>query len=244
MKRSVTRLNFTCPGIADRRRRILFICVHLCSSAVGFLSSCAPQPVPRAIIAPVPIATASTAPALAAARTQQSATAAVSAKLETQVNTLRQSASDLQDGMADAVLEADRLRQQKSATEAELNNLWQKLTDLNTRNLFLESETEAAVQFATEQKSLRDQAETGMAQLTEITADQEAELTAYRSQYETLSTAYATAEQARAALEESLQAAEKSAAIGDYLRRWLFGLVALIAAYFVIKLAMPRLGFP
>ena len=225
-------------------KRILFICVYLCSSVVLFLFSCAPTPPPRAIIPSAPPRTAPAAPVIAAAATTQSATAAVSAKLESQVNLLRQSASDLQDGMAEAVLEADRLRQQKSATEADLQGLWQKLTALQTRNLFLETEAETAVTYATEQKERRAAAEQAVTDLTALTTAQEAELSRYRQQYETLTTAYQASEQARAKAETARAAADKQAAIGNYLRRWLFGLVALIAVYFLIKLAIPKLGFP
>ena len=211
---------------------------------VLFLFSCAPAPASRAIIPAAPPRTAPAAPVIATTRATQTASATASARLESQVNTLRQSASELQDGMAEAVLEADRLRRQKSATEADLNGLWQKLTHLQTRNLFLETEAETAVTYATEQKERRAVAEQAVTDLTALTTAQEAELSSYRIQYQDITTAYQASETARATAETARAAAEKQAAVGNYLRRCLFGLVALIAAYFVIKLAIPKLRFP
>lgn len=225
-------------------KHLLFICVYLCSSVVGFLASCAPAPAPRAIIPSAPPRSAPAAPVIAAANSTQSASTAASAKLESQVNLLRQSASDLQDGMAEAVLEADRLRKQKSATEADLDGLWQKLTNLQTRNLFLEAEAETAVTYAVEQKERRAAAEQAVTDLTALTTAQEAELSSYRVKYQDLATAYHASEKSRAIADAARAAAEKQAAVGNYLRRCLFGLVALIAAYFVIKLFIPSLRLP
>lgn len=157
--------------------------VLIAALLLGMVCCAPPVAVPRPIVPTPPSQSASISPAVETARLASGKTAAASERLERQVDALKKSATDLQDGMADAVLEADRLRKKKSATEAELESLWQQLTKLQQRNLFLEIEVDTAVQYAIEQKALRTVSESRVTALTQLAADRDAEVTALRSQH-------------------------------------------------------------
>ena len=89
-----------------------------------FAASCAPKVTPTEKIVPE------------VARIEAIAPRAV--KVDEKISAAQTTASDLRTGITRALDEADRLRKQKSATEAELTNMWSILTKEkeNTARLF------------------------------------------------------------------------------------------------------------
>lgn len=206
--------------------------------------SCAPPVVPRAIVPTAPPRSASVSPAVEMARAAGSKAAIASDRLERQVETLKQTASALNDGMADAVLEADRLRKQKSANEVELQGLWEKLTAVKQRNLFLEVQADEAVKYAVDQKTLRLEAEASLTAVSRIAADRDAEVISLRLQRGDMTRIIHEQGEAFDAQAAQLVTAQKQAAVGGFLKWCLFGVVALCAGYLLIRTYVPRLTFP
>lgn len=217
---------------------------HFLLLVVLALASCAPQAIPRAIVPTLPARTASVLPVVESARQAQARTAVVSDRLERQVESLKQTATQVSDGMAEAVLEADRLRKQQGASEAELDGLWQRLTAVKERNLFLETQADEAVAFALEQKSLREVSETTLAEVQRLATASEAEKTALQ---------LVAGDQARTITEQAaaydrqakaLVSAQRGAAVGTFLKWCLAGVVALIVAYILLRTYLPTLRLP
>lgn len=130
------------------------ILVLLIAVAAG---ACAPKAV---IVEPfvrqtVPEKTPDASPAL---RDAQRAAADADAKADAardQVGNVSREAKTLREGLQAAVVEADRLRKQKSASEAELDGMWRSLEALTVRNLFLEAEAAKAADSLMHEKALR-----------------------------------------------------------------------------------------
>ncbi len=118
-------------------KSILLLCALLACS-------CAPRAIPVSGVPTAPPRAVPAAPAAQAAARSASATGAVSAKLESRVEDLQQKATGLRKGINAAVTEADRLRQQKTASEKEIDALWQMLAghEAKVRDLFAEAEAE------------------------------------------------------------------------------------------------------
>lgn len=204
--------------------------LYLLAVITAAVASCAPNASPVTAVPTAPAITAAVSPSVELARQAQASASIVSDRLETQVAILKGATTEIRDGMANAVAEADRLRKQKSATEAELEGLWKSLTELNTRNLFLEAEAEKAVTLADEQRVLRMKAETGMINLTQVAADRDAETIALRSQHADMSATIATMQGVIDKQSSDLTKARESAAVGGYLRTW----VAILAAALIL----------
>jgi len=196
----------------------------------------------RASVPTAPPRSASVLPVVQAARVHQAATAAVSASLEGQVATLRQSASQLRDGMADAVLEADRLRQQKSASQAELNGLWSKLAALDARNLFLE--TEKADSLASQHRILRAQQQVALEEVASVAASSDAELSMLRLQHADMADTIRVQAVAADRQAAQLVASEKRAAVGEFLRRCLMAIFSSVALYVGLRFASQFFPLP
>ena len=96
--------------------------------------SCAPKAAPSSIVPPAPPKALPVAPEVS--------------KLRDQITEADKSAAVIDAGAKEARLaataarkEAERLKTQKTATEGELTKLWQDLQTVESRNLFLETET-------------------------------------------------------------------------------------------------------
>ena len=126
--------------------------IILLASIVG---ACAPKAV---IVEPI-------APAVTKARASVEASNASSARLEKSVGSLHTGISQLGADISKATAEADRLRQQGTASAAELEDQWKALTGIQTRNLFLETQSTEAVRNAAEQRVLKDAAASRLAEL-------------------------------------------------------------------------------
>ena len=86
--------------------------------AFVFMIGCANRPTNPAAIAP-PIKSAAISP--------------VAAKVKKEIVVVKESNAAIQHGLSKAIAEAERLAKQKSATEKELNQLWDTLTDVQKR---------------------------------------------------------------------------------------------------------------
>jgi chromosome segregation ATPase len=88
----------------------------------------------------------------------------------------------LRAGISKATAEADRLRKQKAATEAELDSLWQLLTHENERAVALFEEAEKARAGMIEERRLRAEANAKLAPLQRAIVDISNEAKALRLQ--------------------------------------------------------------
>lgn len=121
------------------------------------ITSCAPAPstVPPFVKQTLPAKAADISPALEAARDAAARADAAADASREQVTVITRETTTLRQGLQAATAEADRLRKQKTASETELDGLWQSLQVLTARNLFLESETQAAADSLAREKTLR-----------------------------------------------------------------------------------------
>jgi RNAse (barnase) inhibitor barstar len=92
------------------------------------------------------------------------------------INAIQEESGRLKNSLNRALTEANRLREQKSASEEELNSLWQMLTEATQRNLFLEIEVLEAQNSAEKERKLREAAAGQLQELQELVRlkDQEA----------------------------------------------------------------------
>jgi chromosome segregation ATPase len=98
------------------------------------LASCASKPAPSSVIPPAPPRAVPVAPEASKLRDQIADAGKMAAVIDAGAKEARQAATA-------ARQEAERLKTQKTATEAELTKLWQDLQTVEARNLFLETET-------------------------------------------------------------------------------------------------------
>lgn len=101
---------------------------------IGLLVSCASKPAQSSVIPPAPPRAAPVAPEVSKMRDQITA-------VDKSVAVIDASAKEARQASTAARQEAERLKTQKTATEAELTKLWQDLQTVEARNLFLETET-------------------------------------------------------------------------------------------------------
>ena len=148
------------------------------------ITSCAPAPsaVSPFIKQTLPARAADISPALDAARDATAqADAAVDLSRE-HLTAITRETTTLRQGLQAATAEADRLRKQKTASEAELDGLWRSLQTLTARNLFLESETQAATDSLAREKSLRLLAGEALTSAQALARGKESEATQLRLQ--------------------------------------------------------------
>jgi hypothetical protein len=119
------------------------------------LVSCAPKAV---IVEPI-------VPAVVRVRAQVAAANASSQRLEESVGGIRASVSAMGVEIDHTLAAAETLRDRGSASQQELDDQWQALAGLQTRNLFLEAEVQSAAVHASEQKTLRETASASLAEL-------------------------------------------------------------------------------
>ena len=98
------------------------------------LASCASKPAPSSVVPPIPPRAPPVAPEANKLRDQITAADKSAAMIDAGAKEARKAATA-------ARVEAERLKTQKTATEAELTKLWQDLQTIESRNPFLETET-------------------------------------------------------------------------------------------------------
>ena len=169
------------------------------------LASCAPRPgtVPKHVpLDPPPKARAvEIAPVRQAAAAAHREGAVAGAKVEI----IAAEVKALESHLDAAVAEADRLRKQKSASERELDLMWENLTKIHQRHDALSLEAQGAKAALDRQKLLHAAAETEIAKLEQAVREAGVETALLRS-------SFTTAEKLRAGTAEALDTANASAA--------------------------------
>ena len=173
--------------------------------ALALLASCAPRPgtVPKHVpLDPPPRARAvEVAPVRQAAAAASREGAVAGAKVEK----IAAEVKALETHLDAAVAEADRLRKQKSASERELDLMWENLTKIHQRHDALSLEAQGAKAALDRQKLLHAAAETEIAKLEQAVRAAGVEVALLRS-------SFTTAEKLRAGTAEALDTANASAA--------------------------------
>ena len=173
--------------------------------AFALLASCAPRPgtVPKHVpLDPPPRARAvEVAPVRQAAAAASREGAVAGAKVEQ----IAAEVKALETHLDAAVAEADRLRKQKSASERELDLMWENLTKIHQRHDALSLEAQGAKAALDRQKLLHAAAETEIAKLEQAVRAAGVEVALLRS-------SFTTAEKLRAGTAEALDTANASAA--------------------------------
>ena len=173
--------------------------------AFALLASCAPRPgtVPKHVpLDPPPRARAvEVAPVRQAAAAASREGAVAGAKVEK----IAAEVKALETHLDAAVAEADRLRKQKSASERELDLMWENLTKIHQRHDALSLEAQGAKAALDRQKLLHAAAETEIAKLEQAVRAAGVEVALLRS-------SFTTAEKLRAGTAEALDTANASAA--------------------------------
>lgn len=213
--------------------------------AVLLLASCQPQatrvpshvppsPVPKA----VPVAES-----VSAVRSATEEVARSGERAEVKVAAAVREAATLREGLEDAVAEADRLRQAKTATEEDLTKMWQRLTALTQRNLFLEEEMRGAERELANQRELRRQAMVQITVLEQRAAEKDREAALLRTQYEDAEAIReATAKAADAIARERDTARTEADKLKGEVRlyRWVAGVLAgILVVWIVVKVFLP-----
>lgn len=203
------------------------------------LVSCAhtPKALPSARFS-TPPAALPVLPAAEAVRADVAASGAMAARLEGQVAGLQRSTSSLREGLGKAVTEADRLRNQKAATEKELSSLWQMLKDSEAKVQALVAEVEAAWNTAAQQRELRVKAEANLAELTRTAAARDAEAASLRLQRQDMVSVIDDQAKENQRLTTKLAAMEGNAALGKSVK-WLAALLVLaVVIWFALKILL------
>ncbi|WAC18938.1 hypothetical protein OVA24_17030 [Luteolibacter sp. SL250] len=98
------------------------------------LASCAPKPAPTSVVPPAPPRATAVAPEVGKLRDHIAEADRMATAIDSGAKEARLAATRARE-------EAERLKDRKTATEAELTRLWQDLQTMEARNLFLETET-------------------------------------------------------------------------------------------------------
>lgn len=208
------------------------------------LPSCAVRrPVPG-MIPTAPAKAAPIAPAVAAARADAAATDAVSQRLETQVAVLKRSAETLQGSLAKSFVEASRLRDQKSASEQELNGLYMSLGDSKALTQSLVDEVAVARSTADEQAALRLKAEKDRDDLFVAAAAKDAENATLRSQNTDLGATVTRLNGDVRTLSAAKEKSDKNAAVGGFLKGCVWFLAVAAIGFLVLWMYFPRIKIP
>lgn len=212
---------------------VVGVCIVL--ALVGCQSTQMP---PRAVVAT--IQSAAVSPLVDRSKADAARTNEAASKLESKVDDLRLTTTALRAGMTAATAEAERLRDQKTASEKELQGLWELLTasDQHAKQLF--AEVEKAKTIADQQKSFRLLAERNLDELAKAAIARDTETVELRAQRDQLSKDLGTAQLAYEQQAGKLATAEKRAAVGTYLKGcvWVLGisLLIIVALYVAVKI--------
>lgn len=208
------------------------------------LASCATQrPAPVAYTAPAKAAPV--APQVSGVRAGAAATAAVSSKLQTQVAVLADKTETLQASLQAATANADKLRKQKTATEAELELQWERLSAITASHLVLEEGMKLAKATVAELQAANINQSHAIDALSDAVQRAEAERDDLRIQHDDMATAIGTQQKLNDTMQAKLSKAQKAEAVGVYLK-WVIGIAAtviFIAAclFFYLKFLTPKI---
>lgn len=211
---------------------------NLMTALLAFvLASCATAP-KTAPALPRPAEAAPVAPLVDRAQADAAAARETSAKLEGKVETLHRDAATLKTGIMAATAEADRLRKQKAATEAELDGLWRMLTNEQERAAALFREVETSKTLAEQHRQQRILAEKRLEELAKAATAADAEAATLRQQHDAMARQIEAARKTEAELSAKLAKAEKGAAVARFIK----GTVALVAIGFLLLKLLPLLA--
>jgi len=188
------------------------------------IASCGVKRPMPGMIPTAPVHAVEVAPAAATVRADAVRAFVVAQRLESQVATLQTSATTLQGALAKSFVEAGKLRDQKSATEKDLDSLYADLGDAKALTQGLVEETAVAHTTADEQATLRVKAEADLEALTIATVAKDAENAALLGQRNDLAATVLRNNADLQAMAKARDAAIKEAAVGHYLKGWVLAL--------------------
>jgi chromosome segregation ATPase len=166
----------------------------------------------------------------------------VSAKLEGQVATLQRTVATVQDGMRDAIAEADKLRAAKTATEAQLTDLYALVMKAGEQVNKMAADLAKAQTIAKEQETLRADVDAKLTALLADSAAKDAEMQTVRSQLNDAGATLSMVAKERDALQAKVTKQEGSAALGRFVK-WMIGLlIAGVLAIIALKFLFPGLA--
>ena len=195
------------------------------------MTCCAHKAVMPALVPTAPPVAVAVVPTVTAVQKSQQTARAAGEKLESQVGKFSGDAATLRKGLQDATVEADRLRKQKSATEADLDKLWAQLNELTQRNMFLETEALEAVKTANDQRLARVEVEKQLEAALRAAEAKDAEAASLRLQNADLGQIIKDQGGKIDSLNAATKKAEANAAIGGYLKGciWFIGIMLFMA---------------
>lgn len=173
-------------------------------------ASCAPKIIPTAKIVPE------------VARFEAIAPRAV--KVDEKISVAQTTASDLRTGITRALDEADRLRLQKSATEAELTNMWSILT----------KEKENTVRLFNQLGETKKES----ARLASDSALKDAEVTQLRQANDTLRNQVGNAMVNEKINAEQIEKLSKKAAVYDFFKTWIIWICVVLFVLAIVWVAI------
>ena len=198
----------------------------LAAIACALLASCATQR-PAPVNYTAPAKAAPVAPAVSSVRANQSATYAVSTKLQTQVAVLSDKTATLQASLQAATATADKLRKAKTATEAELELQWEQLSTITASHLALEEGMKQAKATVAELQATNANQARSIDALADAVDKAESERDTLRIQHDNMATTIETQQTLNDTMQARLSKAEKAEAVGVYLK-WAIGIAAIV----------------
>lgn len=217
--------------------RSLFSCVL--SLVVLGLASCATRSTPPPVRFTAPAQAAPVAPVVASVRTAQAETLAVSQKLETQVAVLSDKTATLQGNLISAVELADKMRREKRATEAQLEQQWQQLTAITASHLALENDITATKSTVANLRAANQAQAANIDRLAVAVNAAEAERDTLRVQHVDMQQTIDSQKAACDKLASDLRKSEASAASGNTYKWWCVGIALLIVLYLAARFLLP-----
>jgi chromosome segregation ATPase len=168
--------------------------------------------------------------------------AVVSAKLEGQVATLQRTVVTVQDGMKDAIAEADKLRAAKTATESQLTDLYAMVMRAGEQVNKMAGDLAEAQTIAKEQEKLRTDVDAKLTALVADSAAKDAEMQTVRSQLNDAGATLSMVAKERDALQAKVVIQEGAAELGRFVK-WTVGvLVAGVLVIIALKFLFPGLA--
>ncbi|MEI6674449.1 MAG: hypothetical protein WCO57_04645 [Verrucomicrobiota bacterium] len=219
----------------------------LAAIACALFASCATQR-PAPVNYTAPAKAAPVAPAVSSVRANQSATYAVSSKLQTQVAVLSDKTATLQASLQAATATADKLRKAKTATEAELELQWEQLSAITASHLALEEGMKQAKATVAELQTTNANQARSIDALADAVDAAESERDALRAQRDDMAKTIGTQQKLNDTMQAKVDKAEKAAAVGSYLK-WAIGISAFVifiaaCGLVYLKFLTPRIPIP
>ena len=216
-------------------KRILACLITLAFSACA-PDHIAPTPVAR------PVETVPITPLVEKARQEAADARETASQLSDKVDVLHDQTAKLGTGLKAATAEADRLRQQKAASEKELEGLWQMLTNEQARAAEMFRQVETSKELAALATKQRMLAETRLGELTELAAARDSEVANLRLHADGLSAQIVVKDRTIKMQSGQISELERKAAVGSYLKGciWFLGIAATVCAalYVLTKLKL------